>query len=259
MGLVDTHCHLQSQRFDSDRPDVLERSLTRLDWLVVIGDDIPSSQSALALVQDRIYASVGVHPYYAKDLDEAMLATLRELAQQPGVVALGEMGLDYFNEYSPRDAQARAFEQQLELACELGLPVVIHNRDADDDSYAILKNFAPRMSGCIMHCFSSGAAFAERCVDLGFHISFAGNLTFPKAAQLREAAKATPAERLLVETDAPYLAPPPYRGKRCEPWHVQYTAEVLAELKGEELRTFETRLGHNAATVYNISTEPAAV
>jgi len=254
MALVDTHCHLQHDRFHEDREAVLLRSLERLEWVVVIGDDLPSSRAAVELVGERVFAVVGMHPYHASEVNDAVLDELRALAAAPGVVALGEMGLDYFNEYAPRPDQARAFEQQLALACELRLPVVIHNRDADADSHALLKQFAPDLPGCIMHCFGSGPAFAEQCVDLGFYISFAGNVTFPKAAQLREAAAVVPLERLLVETDAPYLAPPPFRGKRCEPWYVQHTAETLAEVKQVPLEELSAATTRNAATVYGIAT-----
>jgi TatD DNase family protein len=250
MPLVDTHCHLQSERYHSDREEVLQRSLEVLNWLVVIGDDLPTSRLATELVQDKVYATVGVHPYHAAGFDAAQEESLRELSGQPGVIALGEIGLDYFNEYSPRADQARAFERQLALACELELPVVIHNREADADSLAILKNFAAQLPGCIMHCFGSGAAFAEECVAAGFYVSFAGNVTFPKAQNLREAAAVVPLERLLVETDAPYLAPVPLRGKRCEPWHVQHTAAFLAELKHVTPEELGEATTGNARTVY---------
>lgn len=252
MGLVDTHCHLQSQRFDVDRDAVVEACLDKLDWLVVIGDDMASSRAAVAMTGPRIHAVVGMHPYYAKDVDAAVLDELRDLAVRPGVIGLGEMGLDYFNEYSPRPDQARAFEAQLQMACELNLPIVIHNREADEDCHAILKGFAGRLSGCIMHCFGSGPEYAEKFVELGFYVSFAGNVTFSKAVALQEAAKVVPMDRLLVETDAPYLAPIPLRGKRCEPWHVQHTAAFLAELKGVPVEELTARTTENAKRVYNI-------
>lgn len=252
MGLVDTHCHLQSQRFDVDRDDVLTTCLEKLDWLVVIGDDMASSREAAAMVGPGVYAVVGMHPYYARDVNAEVLDELRNLAVQPGVVGLGETGLDYFNEYSPRPDQARAFEAQLEMACELKLPVVIHNREADEDSHTILKGFASHLPGCIMHCFGSGAEYAEKFLDLGFYISFAGNVTFSKAVALQEAAKVVPLDRLLVETDAPYLAPIPLRGKRCEPWHVAHTAAFLAQLKGVSLEELADNTTRNAERVYGI-------
>jgi TatD DNase family protein len=254
MALVDTHCHLQNARFDSDRQAVLDASLEKLDWLVVIGGDPESNQNALRLLGPRVYGVIGIHPYDAKDLDDAGLDALRAMAAAPQVVALGEMGLDYFNEYSPRADQARAFEAQLQLACSMELPVVIHNRDADADSHAILKAFAPELKGCIMHCFGSGPEYAEKFLDLGFYISFAGNVTFTKATVLQDAARVVPLDRLLVETDAPYLAPVPLRGKvsRCEPHHVEHTAAFLADLKNVPLDVLAEATTANAHRVYAV-------
>jgi len=252
MGLVDTHCHLQHKKFDEDREAVLARSLEVLDWLVVIGDDLEGSRAMLPLLGDRVYGAMGMHPYHASAWNDETEAELRALLATPGVVSLGEIGLDYFNEFSPRTDQARAFEAQLALAVALGKPVVIHNREADADTLSMLKNFADTLPGCIMHCFGSGPAFAEECLALGFYISFAGNLTFPKAQLLRDAAAVVPDDRLLVETDAPYLAPPPLRGKRCEPHFVQYTAQVLAaerDVSPEALAGYTTA---NAHRVYGI-------
>lgn len=248
--LVDTHCHLQSGKFAEDREAVLGRALARLDWLVVVGYSLENCPEALALVRDRVYATVGLHPYEAKHAGAAALAALREMAQHPGVVAIGETGLDYFNEYSPRPGQARAFAEQLALAAELKLPAVIHNREADADSYAILAEHTGALPACIMHCFGSDAVFAERCVDLGCYISFAGNVTFPKAEPLREAARAVPLDRLLVETDAPYLAPQPLRGKRSEPQHVEHTARCLAEVKGVSFEELCAATAANALAAY---------
>lgn len=257
MGLVDTHCHLQSPRFDVDRDAVIQACLERLDWVAVIGDDIPSSRAAVALLGPRIYGVVGMHPYYASDVNNDVLDELREMATHPQVVGLGEMGLDYFNEFSPRADQKRGFRAQLDLACTLGLPIVIHNRDADEDCYAILAEYASRLSGCIMHCFGSGPAFAEKFLDLGFYISFAGNVTFKKAQLLQDAARVVPLDRLLVETDAPYLAPVPLRGKRCEPHFVEHTAAFLADLKGVTRDELESVSTANACRVYRIPGEAA--
>ena len=252
MGLVDTHCHLQSERFDVDRADVVDACLKALDWLVVIGDDIPSSEAAVELLGPRVFGVVGIHPYYAKDVDDSTMDRLRTLSTSPHVVGLGEMGLDYFNEYSPRDRQAEVFQLQLELACELDLPIVIHNREADADCHALLSQFADRLSGCIMHCFGSGPDYAKKFLDLGFYISFAGNVTFKKAVTLQEAAQVVPIDRLLVETDAPFLAPMPLRGKRCEPHFVSHTAAFLSELKGVPLPSLIAQTTANAHQVYRI-------
>ena len=252
--LVDTHCHLQSVRFDGDRDEVIARTRETLAWAVVIADDLEASHAAIALAERHdLYAAVGFHPYHAEQATDETLREVEALAAHPRVVAIGEIGLDYFNEYAPRHAQHRAFERQLELACQLQKAVVIHNRESDDDCLGILARFAERLPGCIMHCFGSDAATAARALDLGFYVSFAGNVTFPKAEPLRQAARIVPMDRLLVETDAPYLAPVPLRGKRCEPAFVTETAAFLAQLKGVPLDEFTARTTANAARVYGLS------
>lgn len=252
MALVDTHCHLQHEKFSEDRDAVLARSLEVLDWLVVIGNDLDDSEALLPLLSDRVYGAVGIHPYHAKNYDQATEDQLRDWLFLPGIVALGETGLDYFNEFSPRADQARSFEAQLALAVACKKPVVIHNREADADCLAILRNFAQDLPGCIMHCFGSGPEVAEECVDLGFYVSFAGNVTFPKAQLLRDAAAVVPDDRILVETDAPYLAPPPLRGKRCEPHFVQHTAACLAAERGMSVEDFGALTTQNASHVYGL-------
>ncbi|MCC6486059.1 MAG: TatD family hydrolase [Candidatus Hydrogenedentes bacterium] len=254
MGLVDTHCHLQDRAFDEDREAVIARALDALEWVVVIGDSLASSEAAAALTREGVFAAVGVHPYHPEQVDDAGVAVLRELAKRPGVVAIGEIGLDYYkHNNAPRDAQQEAFRRQLDLAVELILPVVIHNRDSHEDLAAILDAYAGRLPGGIMHCFAGDAAFVERCLQWGFHVSFAGNLTFPKAGAVREAARAVPLNRLLVETDSPYLAPQPVRGKRCEPAYVAHTAATLAEVFGLAPEDLASRTTENARELFRIS------
>ena len=248
--LVDTHCHLHDAKFDADREEVLARALSELDWLVAVGGSAGENRAAVALTRERVFAAVGFHPYSATDVDAAALDTLRQLAGQPSVVAIGEIGLDYYNEFSPRADQKVAFPAQLELAVALALPVVIHNREADEDCLAILDDYAGALPACIMHCFGSDAACAERCVALGCHVSFAGNLSYPKAQKLRDAALAVPLDRLLVETDAPYLSPQPRRGRRCEPHYVAHTAQVLAEIKDVPVAEIAAVTSSNAETAY---------
>ena len=252
MRLVDTHCHVQDAKFDEDRAAVIERAREALDWFVVVGDDLSTSRAAVKLCAPDIYAAVGFHPYHAALADAGALAELRVLAGQQGVKAIGEIGLDYFNEFCPRELQRKAFPAQMALAAELGLPVVIHNRDADDDTLSVLREFSGDWAGCVMHCFGSGAAFAEACISLGCHVSFAGNVTYPKAHALREAASVVPMDRLLIETDAPYLAPQVRRGKRCEPADVVYTAEALADLKGLSIEVFAGHIRENAARFFAV-------
>lgn len=227
--MVDTHCHLQSEAFDADREAVMARARAALDWMVTIGDTLESSRAGVALASDKVYAAVGVHPYHPEQADDAGIAELRALAKESGVVALGEIGLDYFqHNTAPRETQQAAFQAQLRLAAELALPVVIHNREAHDDLLAILAAHRSSLPAVVMHCFSGDHEFARRCLDLDCHISFAGNVTYPKADPLREAARIVPLERLLIETDAPYLAPQARRGKRNEPAYLEHTVAGLA-------------------------------
>lgn len=263
MRLVDTHCHLHDSVFDADRDAVLERALEALSWLVLVGDTIESSQVAARLTGERVFAAVGVHPYHADSFTDNSVTALRRLigkgssagTEAHRVVAIGEIGLDYYHMESSQQAQEEAFRRQLELAVEAGLPVVIHNRDAHDDVIRILQEFRSTLCGGVMHCFSGDARLAEQYVELGFYISFAGNVTFPKASELRDAAAVVPMDRLVVETDSPYLAPQPVRGKRCEPAYVVHTAQRLAELKSLTFEQFAASTTANAETLFSVSHE----
>jgi TatD DNase family protein len=256
MPLVDSHCHLQDEKFDVDREDVIARSLEILDWLVVIGEGMETSRQAYGLIQENVYATVGVHPYYAAQINDETLNELREMAEHPSVVAIGEIGLDYFKyNDTPKDVQESGFRKQLELACDMNLPVVIHNRESSDDLSTIIEDYSDSLPGGILHCFAGSTEFVERVLGWGFHISFAGNVTFPKAEELRIAAREVPLDRLLVETDAPYLAPQAVRGKRCEPAYTRHTAEFLAELKGVSYDELSTATARNAAQLFAIQSD----
>jgi len=257
-GLVDTHCHLNNNRFLDDFDEVVARTLDTLEWTVCIGIDEESCELAVNMTRQGIYAAVGWHPYNASEVDDAVIEKLRAWTEHPRVVAVGEMGLDYFNEYSPRTDQHQAFHRQIELAIETEYPIIIHNRDADEDCYQVLQRYADRLVGCVMHCFGANAEYAQKFVDLGFYVSFAGNVTYPKAQTLRDAAAVVPMDRLMVETDCPYLAPQPKRGKRCEPADVQHTAEVLAEVKGMPLDEFAAATTENARRFFRIESAVAA-
>ncbi len=252
MLYVDTHCHLQMRQFDGDRDDVLARALDTLAWLVIVGDDLAGSEAACQMTGERVYAVVGYHPYNAPQLQEHGNDALCALAKRPGVVAIGETGLDYFKEYAPRAVQRPAFEQQLMLAATLNLPAVIHSRAAETDTIAILREYAPNMPPCIMHCFGGDAAFAEQCLALGCYISFAGNVTYPKAESLREAARIVPEDKLLVETDAPYLAPQCHRGKRCEPAYAACTLAFLAEIRERPADALARQVLTNAERAFRV-------
>ena len=252
MPCVDTHCHLQSEKFDQDRGEVLQHARECLQWIVVVGDDLESSRAACELAGEKVYAVVGFHPYNAAQLNDQTEGELRKLAAHPHTVGIGEMGLDYFNEFCPRALQQPAFERQIALAVELDMPVVIHCRAAEADTLAILKPYAGQLKSCIMHCFGGDANFAAQCLELGCYISFAGNVTYPKAETLRDAAQVVPLDRLLVETDAPYLAPQSHRGKRCEPAHVLHTLEFIAELRGVDCHELGAQVVQNGCNAFHI-------
>ncbi len=239
MKLVDSHCHLDDERFDEDRDAVVERALASgVEAMMSIGtgDGPPDLEAAIRLAEryPSVWATVGIHPHNAAQSTPDCLPRLAELARHPKVLAIGEIGLDYHYDFSPRDVQRGVFIDQLALAREAGKPIVIHTREAWDDTLAVLREHWPAGGpGGIMHCFSGGPEEARLCLDLEFHLSFGGVVTFPKAVNVQEAARLTPLDRLLVETDAPYLAPVPHRGKRNEPAFVAHTARRVGELRGE--------------------------
>jgi TatD DNase family protein len=234
--LIDSHVHLDDAKFDADRDATIERALAAgVECMLAIGTgNGPSDLEVAIRLADHypfIYATIGVHPHDASQATPETWVRMRELASHSKVLAVGEIGLDYHYDFSPRDVQRAAFEQQLALAAESSKPIVIHTREAWDDTLAILRDNW-RGAG-IMHCFTGDEAHARQALDLGFHLSFGGVLTFPKAEEVRQAARLAPLDRLLVETDCPYLAPVPHRGKRNEPAFVVETARRLAEVRGE--------------------------
>jgi len=236
--LVDSHVHLDDEKFDADRDAVIERALAAgVDRKMAIGTgNGPADLDVAVRMADRhtfIYATIGVHPHDASKATPETWTRMRALAQNPKVLAVGEIGLDYHYDFSPRDVQREVFEQQLSLAAEFGKPIVIHTREAWDDTLSILR--AHWSGGGIMHCFTGDETQARQALDLGFHLSFGGVLTFPKADSVRQAARIAPEDRLLIETDCPYLAPVPHRGKRNEPAFVVETGRRLAEVRGVSL------------------------
>jgi TatD DNase family protein len=242
--LVDSHAHLEMEQFNSDREAVLERARqTGVRTIVAIGSGTgPGSLDCgiqLAAQHEFIYATIGIHPHEAKLATDADFDELARLANQPKVIAWGEIGLDYFYDHSPREVERRVFTRQMEMARALKLPIVIHCRPSEnsDDAWEecltlIHRQWASSGLGGILHCFTGTWEHARRALDMGFMISFAGNITFPKAQQIRDAAKQIPLDRMLIETDSPFLAPVPYRGKRNEPAFVKETARQLGELRG---------------------------
>ena len=237
MKLVDSHCHLDDEQFAADRDRTIERARAAgVERMMAIGTGSgpPDLEAGIRLAERYpfIYATVGVHPHDAAKATPATFGQLAELACHPRVLAIGEIGLDYHYDFSPREVQRSVFLTQLALAVRMGKPIVIHTREAWADTLALVREHGLPCGG-IMHCFTGGPDEAEQALDLGFHLSFGGMVTFPKADSVRKSAVLTPEDRLLVETDAPYLAPVPYRGKRNEPAFMVETVRRLAELRGE--------------------------
>jgi TatD DNase family protein len=241
---VDSHAHLDGKQFTTDREHVIARAREAgVENIVAIGNgDGPADVDCgikLAEKYDFIYATLGIHPHEARLADEAAYQNMERLARHPKVIAWGEIGLDYYYDHSPRDVQKQVFTRQMELAAAAKLPIVIHCRPSDGSDNAwedcfgmIQEQWAPKGLGGVLHCFTGNWPQAKRALDMGFMISFAGNVTFPKAQQIRDAAMEVPLDRMLIETDSPYLAPVPHRGKRNEPAFVVETARKLGELRG---------------------------
>jgi TatD DNase family protein len=240
--LIDSHAHLDTPAFDADRTEVIARAQAAGVelFLEIAGSDVAQGSLpngiALAEQHDFIYAAIGLHPHEASLYDEALEQEFLQLIQHPKVIGWGEIGLDYYYDHSPRDVQQRVFQRQLELALQVNKPAIIHTRDAEDDTIQILRaswfERGGAQCGGIIHCFTGTQKLADAALAMGFHISFSGVVTFKNAHELRAVAASVPLDRLLVETDCPYLAPVPYRGKRNEPAFVKETAAFLAQLRG---------------------------
>ncbi len=253
--LVDSHCHLDFDSFDDDLNDVMQRARNAgVAAMLTIGTRLDRFDRVRALADrfDDVWCTVGVHPHEAADYDGLDVEALIELATHPRVVGIGETGLDYYYEHSPREAQQRLFQTHIEAAQVTGLPVVVHTRDADADTMRILAEAqAKKPFTGVIHCFSSGAQLAQQALDLGLYISISGIITFKQAEALRETVRHLPLERLLVETDAPYLAPMPKRGKRNEPAFVVHTANRLAELLQVPGGQVVSETSRNFLTLFN--------
>ena len=259
MPLIDSHCHLDDERFAEDREAVIQRAQEAgVSHMMSIGtgDGPPDYEVAIRIAEkyECVYATVGVHPHAAKQFDNESPARLADLLKHPKVLGLGEIGLDYHYDFAPRDVQHRAFLDQIEVAKSAGKPIIIHTREAWADTFELLeKHWAPAGLPGIMHCFSGGVVEAERCLAMGFYLSFSGVVTYPKAIELHEAARVAPADRILVETDAPYLAPVPFRGKRNESAYVVRTAERLAELRGVSVQTVAQQTTENFRVLFQLN------
>jgi len=253
--LVDTHAHLQWASFDKDREKVVDRARkVNVKHIVNIGFNLEGSRKAIELAKKHqgLYATIGIHPHNASQLNEAVLDKLTKLSENPKVVAIGETGLDYYRNLSPRDAQKKAFEAQLLLAKKLELPVAIHDREAHADTLKLLSKFKDKIKG-VMHCFSGSKEMAEQYVKFGFYISFAGPVTFPNSHRLQKIAKEIDLDKILLETDSPWLAPQNMRGKRNEPAFLPYIAEKTANLRGISVDALAEATTENAKEIFQLS------
>jgi TatD DNase family protein len=257
MRLVDTHTHLHFPQFAEDLDAVLARARAAgLTALVTIGTDRETNPAAVALAESHpdLFASVGIHPHDASEATESDFVEIERLARgSKKVVALGEMGLDFFRNLSPHDVQERVFRRQLDLAREVGKPVVVHCREAHAETLAVLAEARVGDTGGVMHCFSGDVEVAKRCLDLGFYISLAGPVTYKNARALPEVARFVPEDRLVVETDCPFLPPEPHRGQRNEPARVALTAARVAELRGADPEALGEALTRNAARLFGLT------
>jgi TatD DNase family protein len=262
---VDSHAHIDGKQFDSDREDVIRRAQEAgIQALVAIGngDGPPVLDAGIRLAEKHpfMYATIGIHPHEASLASDDAYTEMERLARHPKVIAWGEIGLDYYYDHSPRDIQQQVFTRQMNLAAAASLPIVIHCRpsnepdDAWEDCLRLIQDhWAPHGIGGILHCFTGTWPHAKRALDMGFMVSFAGNITFPKAQQIRDAAAEVPLDRMLIETDCPYLAPVPHRGKRNEPSFVRETARKLGELRGRAMEEIGELTSRNFYNFFKIS------
>ncbi len=251
---VDTHTHIYFDSYDKDRKNIIDNMENdELDFIVSIGIDMKSSEQSISLAinNDKIYATLGFHPSEADSVNSSTLYKFKELSKEEKVIAIGEIGLDYYRNYKPKDIQKKAFRNQLELAEELKLPVVIHNRDSHKDIYEELKSFNGKVRG-IMHSFSGDYEFAKKILDLGYYISITGVVTFKNAELLREVVRKVPLDLLLTETDCPFLTPEPYRGKRNQPAYVKYVTKRISEIKKNNEEITANQLLNNSKEIFNI-------
>jgi len=249
-NIFDTHAHYTDRRYNAGREAMLAAQPEKgIALALTCGSDIADSRHALALARQTpwVFAACGIHPHEASRAGGQALGELRELLQDPRCAALGEIGLDYHYDFSPREVQRDWFRRQLELSLELDLPVVVHDREAHEDALRILQEYRPRG---VVHCFSGSAAFSREMLRLGLYIGLGGVVTFPNARKTLEVAAQAPLERLLLETDAPYLAPAPLRGQRCESWHIAYTAEKIAQARGMDAQELIDQCNRNGRELF---------
>ncbi len=257
--LIDSHAHLEMSEFEKDLEAVLQRAkASGIQYIFTVGTEQKDWGRALEIANTHawIFAILGVHPHNAKEVDDRTYTTLKTLCQGEKVRAFGEIGLDFFRNHSPRDIQVERFREQIGLARELNLPIVVHDRDAHEETLEILRSEGARDRGGIIHCFSGDLAMAQKCMEIGFYISVPGSITYKNAERFQEIVKQIPLESLLVETDAPFLTPVPFRGKRNEPGYVRYTAQKVAEIKKVPFEKVAETTTENALRVFRLKDEP---
>lgn len=255
MQLIDTHCHLNDPKFSHDWRQAIERAIAAgVGAFVVVGYDLASSRTAIELAHehDAVYAAVGIHPHDAKDADAQALRTVADLARDPRVVAIGETGLDFFRDLSPRDVQRRVFADFIKLAADIDKPLIVHSRDADAEVLEVLAETLSEGQHVVRHCFAGGPETVAAYADLGCYVGIAATITHPKADDVRAAAAAAPAHLIVLETDCPWLPPQQSRGKRNEPALIPTTAEAVAVARGESLSSIATQTTANARNLYRL-------
>ncbi len=253
--LIDSHAHLEMPEFEKDLDDVIQKAkASGVEYIFTVGTEKKDWKRALEIAHryPSVYTILGVHPHNAREIDDGTYATLKQLCRDGRVRAYGEIGLDFFRNLSPREIQLKRFREQVALAKELKLPIVVHDREAHQETLDILKSEKAGECGGIIHCFSGDYRMAKECIDMGFLISVPGSITFKNAVEFHETIREIPLEYLLVETDAPYLTPAPFRGQRNEPSYVRYTAQKLAEIKREPFEKVAEVTTENALRVYRL-------
>ena len=256
-SVIDTHCHLDMISSGDDIAKTISRAAASgVAPIITVGIDLESSKKAIhfASQYDSVYATVGIHPHNVQELNDGSYVELERLCSMPKVVAYGEIGLDYVKQYAPHDVQLEHYARQVDLAKKMQLPVVIHDREAHDDIVSILNEKAPFSAGGVMHCFSGDWHFAQKILALGFIISIPGVVTFNKATIMQEVAQKVPLDKLIIETDAPFLAPEPLRGKKNIPEYVLYTAQKIADLRGLSLEELARATTQNAGKIFKMVT-----
>jgi TatD DNase family protein len=251
---IDSHAHLEMREFDEEREEVIKRAKEAdVAYILTVGTTLKDCEKAVDIANqyEAVYASIGIHPHDAAEIDTKTYEALRKIAKSKKVVAYGEIGLDFFRNISPRQVQIRRFGEQLELAHDIDLPIIIHDREAHRETLEMLANWKGNKRG-VVHCFSGDKQMAKKCLDMGFYISISGVITFDKSEQLQEVTRYIPLTSLLIETDAPFLAPRPHRGKRNEPAYVVHTAKKMAAIKGVPFEEIGKTTSNNAKTIFGI-------